>query len=318
MKRFSISTKVIITVLITLFGLFLYLNKLGEIPSGLYIDEALPGYNAYSILKTGKDEFGKTLPILFRFYGSYNPPLYTYLTIIPVALMGLDIFSVRLVSALAGLLSVIPFYLLLKSSKIIKNKYSIALSSLLFMIQPWLILHSRVGYEVSLSFLLYSTGIYLLWLGLEKGKHLVLGLAILSLSIHAAYAQRYLVPLVVIGFIIIFKNKLAKSKSQTNIKRGLIYAVLIQLPLLVLIATPAFFPKTNLLSSSEILGQTGKIPLPHILSYSLAFLREFLSQYAAYFSPRSLFFLPDPDIQRSAPELSVFYFWMIIPFFAGL
>jgi 4-amino-4-deoxy-L-arabinose transferase-like glycosyltransferase len=137
-------------------GLFLYLYKLDGIPAGLYIDEALPGYNAYSLMKTGKDEYGKILPLVLRFYGSFNPPLYTYLTIIPVYIFGLSVFSVRLVSALAGLLSVIPFYLLLKNSKIVKNKCAIFASAMLFVISPWLVLHSRVGYEVSLAFLLFS------------------------------------------------------------------------------------------------------------------------------------------------------------------
>jgi len=43
-----------------------------------------------------------------------------------------------------------------------------------------------------------------------------------------------------------------------------------------------------------------------------------LSLYVAYYSPRNLFFDPDPDRQRSLPELSVFYPWMIAPFIAGL
>src|SRR3990167_10691408 len=94
-------------ILVFILGIFVYFYKLDKIPSGFYIDEALPGYNAYSILKTGKDEYGKFLPLLFRFYGSYNPPLYTYLTVFPIAAFGLSVFSVRFVSALAGLLSAI-------------------------------------------------------------------------------------------------------------------------------------------------------------------------------------------------------------------
>ena len=99
--RFTKIITIIFIFAILLVGIYVYFYKLGEIPKGFYIDEALPGYNAYSILKTGKDEYGKYLPLVFRFYGSYNPPLYTYFTVLSVKVFGLNIFSVRFVSAMA-------------------------------------------------------------------------------------------------------------------------------------------------------------------------------------------------------------------------
>jgi len=36
-------------------------------------DEAALGYNSYSILKTGKDEYGSVLPIIFKSFGDYKP-----------------------------------------------------------------------------------------------------------------------------------------------------------------------------------------------------------------------------------------------------
>src|SRR3990167_9986113 len=90
----------ILLAAILLIGGFLRFYKLGSIPSGLYVDEAVTGYNSYSILETGKDEYGKSLPIAFRFFGSYSPPLYTYLTSAIIHFRGLDIFAVRFVSAL--------------------------------------------------------------------------------------------------------------------------------------------------------------------------------------------------------------------------
>ncbi|BCX14749.1 MAG: hypothetical protein KatS3mg088_432 [Patescibacteria group bacterium] len=58
--------------------------QLGDISFGLHADEASQAYNAFSILKTGKDMYGKSFPVLFRANGSYQPPVYTYLTIFPV------------------------------------------------------------------------------------------------------------------------------------------------------------------------------------------------------------------------------------------
>jgi 4-amino-4-deoxy-L-arabinose transferase-like glycosyltransferase len=300
-------------------GLLLYLYKLDSIPSGFYIDEALPGYNAYSLLLTGRDEYGKLLPIVLRFYGSYNPPLFTYLTVITIALFGINVFSVRFVSAIAGVLSAIPFLLLLRSSGILKNKLTLVTSVLLFIISPWLIHHSRVGYEVSLGLFLFSIGVYFFWAGLKRAHYFTLGFVFLSLSTYSAYTQRFIVPMFIVGFLLIFRKSIFSRELKEYLKRGLKIALVLQIPHFFILFKPAFFPKQNLLGLGIISEQAAKISyfLPSLLSQILAFCREFLSQYFTYFSPRSLFFLPDPDLQRSIPDISVFYFWMIIPYIVG-
>ncbi|MBI2009816.1 MAG: hypothetical protein HYS86_01425, partial [Candidatus Chisholmbacteria bacterium] len=49
-------------VLIVFFAAILRLSLLGQNPPGLYWDEVSLGYNAYSILKTGRDEHNEFLP----------------------------------------------------------------------------------------------------------------------------------------------------------------------------------------------------------------------------------------------------------------
>lgn len=296
-------TELLILAAIVVLGVFLYFHKLDAIPSGFYIDEALPGYNAYSLLKTGKDEYGKVFPVALRFYGSYNPPLYTYFTILPVAFFGLTIFSVRFMAALSGVVSIVVVYYFLKKLSLTKSKATPAIAALLFTISPWAVLYNRVGYEISLAFLLFSAGSLFVWLGFKKSRFLVLGLSFLSLSTYVAYTQRFLVPIFILGILLVFAKKINVGKFRKHLILGLVIAAIIQIPHLLIIATPAFFPKSGLF---------------YEVATPLAFLREFFSQYFTYFSPRSLFFLPDPDPQRSVPLLSVFYFWMVIPYFIGL
>src|SRR5438552_2845614 len=93
-------------VLIICLGVYLRLADLGIKPNGLYVDEASTGYNAWSILQTGKDEYGKSFPLVFRFLGSYTPPLYTYLTSGVIFFNGLNVTSTRLISALSGILMI--------------------------------------------------------------------------------------------------------------------------------------------------------------------------------------------------------------------
>src|SRR3989338_8839028 len=116
--------KLSVSVLL-IFCAFLFFWRLDKVPPGFYIDESLHSYNALSILETGKDEYGKGFPVLFRFFGSYNEPLYVYLTTISIWLFGETIFAARLISALAWVLSttLIYFFILKFTKKITKTLY---------------------------------------------------------------------------------------------------------------------------------------------------------------------------------------------------
>src|SRR3972149_4200207 len=97
-------------ILIVAFVLRFY--KLGQIPLTLDWDEVSNAYNAYSILKTGRDEYGNFLPLYNRSFDDYKPPLYMYLNIPTVAIFGLTPFAARLPSAFFGFLTVPAMYFL--------------------------------------------------------------------------------------------------------------------------------------------------------------------------------------------------------------
>src|SRR3990167_8016256 len=94
--------KIILFLAVLILSIFLRFYNLDNIPAGFNTDEASLGYDAYSILLTGKDQYGKAFPIFLRSFGAYQSPLYAYLTTLPVFLLGLSIFSVRFLSALFG------------------------------------------------------------------------------------------------------------------------------------------------------------------------------------------------------------------------
>ena len=106
--------KKIILTLIVLLAFFLRIYQLGVVPISPDWDEAALGYNAYSILKTSRDEYGKFLPLVFRSFDDYKPPLYIYLTVPSVALFGLNVFAVRFPSAVLGTLTVLLVYFLVR------------------------------------------------------------------------------------------------------------------------------------------------------------------------------------------------------------
>src|SRR3989344_3573044 len=147
-------------IFIFLFAFILRFWELGNFPSSLDWDEASLGYNAYSILKAGRDEYGVFLPLSIRSFGDYKPPLYTYLTIFPVALFDLNEYAVRFPSAFLGTISVVAVYFLILR---LNFKQKIALLTSFFLgISPWALQFSRVAFEtnVSLSLLIFALLFY--------------------------------------------------------------------------------------------------------------------------------------------------------------
>src|SRR3989338_344065 len=88
-----------ILIPVILLAAVLRFYQLGQNPPSLDWDETAHGYNAYSILKTGRDEYGYKFPLYFRSFDDYKPPIYTYLVVPAVAIFGLNDFAVRFPSA---------------------------------------------------------------------------------------------------------------------------------------------------------------------------------------------------------------------------
>ena len=97
----KLNIKLLILLGIFVIAFILRFYKLGDVPNGLYQDETSIGYNAYSIMTTGKDEYGKIFPLYFKSFGDYKLPIYIYSAIIPIKLFGLNAFAVRFPSAFA-------------------------------------------------------------------------------------------------------------------------------------------------------------------------------------------------------------------------
>jgi 4-amino-4-deoxy-L-arabinose transferase-like glycosyltransferase len=186
--------------------------KLSSAPSSISWDEAAVGYNAWSILHWGKDEWGKTLPLVFKSFEDDKHPVHIYLTVPTVAIFGLNEFGVRASSALFGVLNVAIIFFLAK--KIFDNAWAGLAASLILAISPYNIHYSRFNHELNFAIFFFMLGYYLVLKGLEKKNYLlILGFASLGLDLLAYQSAEVVVPPLVLLIIILHFKDLIKIKK---------------------------------------------------------------------------------------------------------
>ncbi len=208
------SILIILAVLLCVSAM-LRLYELGKFPVGFQIDEASLGYNAYSLLQTGKSDEGKFLPLYVDIFGDNRPSGYHFLAIVPVAIFGLSEFSTRLPGAVFGLLSIIPFYFL---TLYLSKDRKVALVSALFLsIAPWHTVLSRASAETVVALFLIIAGFYFLLksLGNQSRKTLIIAAICLISSFFFYHTPRVFVPLMFIATTLLFYKNLLLKKHRT-------------------------------------------------------------------------------------------------------
>lgn len=223
--------KGIFTVLIL--AAVLRFSFLGSIPAGFTPDEAVQGYTAYSLLKTGQDEWGIAWPLTsFRSFADYKAPLQTYLMIPSVAVFGLTPFAVRFPSALFGVLAVLAVYLLSRElfgdKKIKWGKFSFSLpllAALVLAISPWHFQFSRTALEVNLSSFLFPLGLYFFLRGIkEKKMNLFVWTAFLwGINMYSYHAAKMFTPAFILVVLFLYRSQLLKFNFKKFIPASLVF-----------------------------------------------------------------------------------------------
>ena len=198
----------VLLALILILGLFLRFTYLGRIPAGFSPDEASQAYSAYSLLQTGKDEWGLGWPISsFKSFLDYKAPLQTYLMIPSVAIFGLNEFAARLPSAIFGVLAILAIYLL--TGKIFPNYKHLPLYSALFLaLSPWHIQFSRTALEVNLTSFLFPLGLYLYLRGLKDHRQFIYTAILWGLSLYAYHSAKIYIPLFAFSLLFLYRRQI--------------------------------------------------------------------------------------------------------------
>ncbi len=324
----------------------LRLTFLDKFPAGLNADEAAIGYNAWSLLQTGKDEHSIAWPLVFRSFDDYKLPVYFYLVLPFVKFLGLTVTAVRLPSALLGIASVLLLYLITKQLVIPgltrnpsgKNTWTSdicnlpTITTLLLAISPWHLQFSRGGWEVNAATFFILLGLWGFLKGLENQKYFFLFVISLVISLYTYHSARVISPLLALVMVTlywknIFSKPIPSSKLKTIIVATLL-GILLSLPIASQLLSKegqSRFSGVSIFADSGPDWQATNYRLEHedksslpvrlihnrYLSYSMRFVQNYLSHY----SPDFLFLNGDAIARSKVPETGQSLL-ILLPFFA--
>lgn len=314
MKLFERFEKWILLATIVL-AICLRLPFVSEIPSGFHADEAAYGYNAYSILKTGMDEYGKKFPIILQSFGDGKAAIYSYLTIPFIAMFGLTEIAVRMPSVVFGVLFVLLTYLLV--SRLSSNKHLSIIAMMLAAVSPLGVELSRVQSDPLLCIVFFYGAFYfwLLWSEKRKGIYIIFMSTLLIASFLTNTITRlFALPFFVLIAFVYWKTYSAKVKQMLI---GIVICVVFGIGLLSLGFAGARFSQINIFSGQDVQlvldeeiredGVAGKSSIEARIVHNkpIAYARYMLTNFASYLSSDFLFFQSEQPRREQIPHMGV-------------
>lgn len=194
-KRIIIS----LALLIVLIGAYIRFDRLTTIPPSLSHDESAIAYNAYSVLKTGKDEYGVPYPLLFRSFDDYKLPGMVYSTIPFVALFGRTELAARLPSAIYGTLAIIVMFGL--AYELTGSVAAALFAQLALALQPWHINFSRQLFESNGAVFWFMIGTYFLLRSRRVYKEILWAGLFYVVALYFYYSVRLVIPFIALFYL---------------------------------------------------------------------------------------------------------------------
>ncbi len=323
MKLLSKTNLILLGITICSFFIrFLFWQK-----TPLLWDEAALGYNAFSILKTGRDEYGQFLPLIFKSFGDYKPGLYVYLCLPFIKIFGLNEISVRLPSIILG--SILPWLIYSLIKEINPKSHQTALiAAVITATNPYNIHFSRGAWETNVLTLELVLACYLFYrhLRTKKNSPLILSAITFGLSLFTYQAGK------MISFFLVSILLLLNFK-KINLKQIFIGFILplglFSLPIIhgllfnsnanrLKVISLFSYPRSET-EAQTIINETNNFDYQLFHNQSVFFLRNFFSRYFNHFSPKFLSFEGDwQNPRHSAPYIGVLLYPSLIFLFIGL
>lgn len=303
-------------IIITILAFFFRFTAVESLPPGLYIDEVSNGYNAYSILTTGKDEHGVSYPLWFKAFGEYKMPVMIYLIAGSMAILGKTELAVRLPSIVAGALTVPLLFLCLKllveKGKETSLKYIPYIGAAFLTVTPWHIHFSRGGFEATIALFLTLVSLLSFLLHVKKKQPIWMygSTVTLVLTMYTYNAYR-IIAIMIFIFYIVWIFSLTKKFQKLLFINVVLFFFLI-LPVLTFSLSPE---GSERFAQTSIFSTYANKPLSEKL---VLIPMDFFNNYLRYFSFEFLFAVGDQNGRHQVPGFGLFFRWESVFFLIGL
>lgn len=326
---------IVLLILIVTLAIFLRVFRLSEVPVALFGDEIDVGYQAYSILETGKDMMGRAMPFYIRSIAEFRAPLYIYSAVPFVWVFGLNEWGVRLPAAFWGVVGILGLFLLV--SKTVNRRVGV-ISAVFLAISPWHLHYSRASFEVTMLLAFMIFGVYFFILGRERKWFYSLSTALLGLSFYIYNTSTLIIPVIFLILVFYFKRELLKSYKWFLISLGVLlitltpflYSVIIgeareRFSLVSIFQETVLLDKINLSrkgqeyflveGEKQILKPFGESIFHNKLT---VFSQVLTLNYLRAFSFDFLFAKGDSNLRHNTGEMGVMYFFDLALILIGL
>ena len=214
-----------IVMFLVLLGAFLRLHRLSEFPPAFYLDEAWDAYDALRVVQTG------TLPIFFP--GDYGrEPLMIYLHAIGFFLWDANAWTLRVVSALVGVVTIPALYRVTVElfRETPRAKWLGALAAGMLAISFWHLDVSRLSFRVIFVPLFSVLATWAFWRGWTTARlrYFVLAGALIGAGLYTYPAARF-IPVTLVGFATIagIASLILRSRFPTMDWRNLLIGFIV-------------------------------------------------------------------------------------------
>lgn len=288
-----------------------------EIPPALNWDEVSIGYNAYSILKTGRDEWNQQFPLHFKSYGEYKLPMQIYASIPGIYFFGLNELGVRITPVVYGTLSVILMFFLGRA--LFQSQFVGLVAAFLLAISPWHIQLTRASFESSLAAFFVITGVWFLVKGFSSQKWFVISVVPFALSVFTYNSARIFAPLFLLTTLFLYKRQL--SRYRKFVITSLVLFIVLLLPLTPYLLSGERSARYKLVSITDDPGLIPRInenrgnsklpkPFPRIIHNKITYIGfYFTKNYLSHFTPQFLFISGAPHKQHHVQNMGQLYYF---------
>lgn len=313
MNRRLLSIVIFVTIAVS--AVYPRISNITSLPPSLFSDEVDAGYQAKTFNQNHTDYFGNKFPVHFQSFSDWRTSLYIYSVAAVQNFTSSPELSVRLPSAIFGILTIAVFFLLTRSVP----------AAFLLAISPWAIHYSRTGFEVSGMLLSLLTGIYFWQKHHQKRQTTLLIISIIAFSLSAYF---YSTAKLFIIFMLPLCYLIWKPKTKSLII-SLIVGLVVLSPLAIdtfrgragyrfsyisIFTLPHREQITDTLRYQDILlDHPNEIgvptpPLSYIFhnKYQLV-LERFIKNYFVSFSPEFLFLEGDKNIRQGFGQHGMLY-----------